>query len=206
MRSLFHRIVIVIALGAAGLGCAKGKLLGDESAAETSKAGSAATPARGEPATAATSGDYFKDASGVPAKFKEKVGGPVRLLELTLYPGYVLAQIQDPKKHENVDGYELRDGQVGDPEPVKFMGTTPTAKDLDEATVDAASIDFGAVPRMAKDALVQLKIDDGKVTHMILKRGRPFHNEVRWRVYVTGARKDGSVEYDPAGTLKKVWN
>ncbi len=86
------------------------------------------------------------------------------------------------------------------------MGTTPTAKDLDEATVDIASVDFGAVPRMVKEATAQLKIDDGKVTHMILKRGRPFHNDVRWRVYVTGTRKDGSVEFDPAGTVKKVWN
>jgi hypothetical protein len=206
MRSLIHRIVIVIALGAAGLGCGKGKLLGDEPTAETSKAGGIVSPAPGAPAAATSGGDYLKDATGVHAKFKAKVGGPVRLLELTLYPGYVLAQIQDPKKHENVDAYELRDGQVGDPEPVKFMGESPTVKDLDEATVDAASVDFGAVARMAKDALMQLKIDDGKVTHMILKRGRPFNNDVRWRVYVSGTRKDGSVEYDPGGSLKKVWN
>lgn len=72
--------------------------------------------------------------------------------------------------------------------------------------VESASVDFGTVPRMAKDALAQLKIDDGKVTQMILKRGRPFNNDVRWRVYVTGTRKDGSVEYDPAEALKKVWN
>jgi hypothetical protein len=203
MRSLIHRIVILTALtlGAAVLGCGKGKLLGDE------PTGGAVGRVLGGPAAAATgSGDYLKDATAVPTKLKAKVGGPVRLLELSLYAEHVGAQIQDPKKHENVDAYELRDGQVGDPEPVKFVGTTPTAKDLDEATVEIASVDFGAVPRMAKDALAQLKIDDGKVTHMILKRGRPFNNDVRWRVYVTGTRKDGSVEYDPAGALKKVWN
>ena len=44
------------------------------------------------------------------------------------------------------------------------------------------------------------------VTHLILKRGRPFNNDVRWRVYVRGTRKNGSVELDPAGTLTKVWN
>jgi hypothetical protein len=209
MRSLIHRIFIVTALtlGAAGLGCDKGKRLDGEPPPETSKAGGGATFGSTPPvALRVGAGDYIKDATSVPGKLKEKVGGPVRLLELTLYPGYVLAQIQDPKKHENVDAYELRDGQVGDPEPVKFMGTTPTAKDLDDAAVDVASVDFGAVPRMTKDALVQLKIDDGKVTHLILKRGRPFHDQVRWRVYVSGTRKDGSVEYDPTGSLKKVWN
>jgi hypothetical protein len=59
---------------------------------------------------------------------------------------------------------------------------------------------------MVKDAPAQLKIDGAKVTHMVLKRGRPFSDDVRWRVYVSGPRKDGSVEYDPAGSVKKVWN
>lgn len=208
MRTVIHRIVIIMALtlSAAGLGCAKDKQPGDPPTAETSKAGGAASPVPGGPAAAAGGSDYLKDATAIPGKLKAKVGGPVHLLELSLYADHMDVQIQDPKKHENVDGYELRDGQVGDAEPVKFAGTTPTAKDLDEVTVDIALVDFGAVPKMVTDAAVQLKIDGGKVTHMILKRGRPFNDEVRWRVYVSGARKDGSVEYDAAGNVKKVWN
>jgi hypothetical protein len=206
MRNLIARTVILVlsvTLGAVAPACSKGAPQGDEPiGAEVPKGGAGATPA---PASAGTA-DYFKDATGVPGKLKAKVGGSIRLLELALYPDHVEAQIQDPKKHDNADAYELRDGQIGDPEPIKFAGTTPSAKELDEATFDLGTIDFGAVAKMVKDAPAQLKLDGGKVTHMVLKRGRPFNDDVRWRVFVSGPRKDGSVEYDPAGSVKKVWN
>src|SRR5262245_10156639 len=47
--------------------------------------------------------NYFQDASSVPGKLKEKIRGPVRLLELALYPTYAFAEIQDPAKKENLD-------------------------------------------------------------------------------------------------------
>ena len=216
MHHPISRIALALVLSLASLACTKDKPLPDDPAAETSaptqptqptKPPAPESPApRAAPTATADADGYVHDATSVPGKFKTKIGGPVRLLELTLYPGYVITQIQDPKKKENVDAYELRNGEVGDAEPVKFVGKTPTAKDLEGATFDAAAVDFAAVPKMAKDAVAQLKIDDGKVTHMLLKRPRPFGNDVRWRVYVNGARKSGSVEYDPAGHMKKVWN
>ena len=149
---------------------------------------------------------YLRDASSVAAPFKAKIGGPVRVVELDVFPDHVAAQIQDPKRRGNVDAYELRDGVVGDGAPVKFVGTAPTAKDLDEAVVDLAVVNLAALPRMVKDATAQLKIDDGKATHVVLKRNRPFNNDASFRVFVSGPRKDGLVEYDAAGKLKKVWN
>jgi hypothetical protein len=149
---------------------------------------------------------YLRDASSVAAPFKAKIGGPVRVVELDVFPDHVAAQIQDPKKRGNVDAYELRDGAVGDGEPVKFVGSSPTPKDLDEAVVDLAAVNLAALPRMVKDATAQLKIDDGKATHVVLKRNRPFNNDASFRVFVSGARKEGSVEYDAASKLKKVWN
>jgi hypothetical protein len=199
---LFLAFALVFSVGC---GKDKGNPGSDSPTAETAKPGKhghTEAPASG----AAPAGGYLQDASSIPNAFKAKIGGPVHVLELTVYPDHVAAQIQDPKKHGNVDEYELRDGAVGDAEPVKFVGDTPTAKDLDEAVVDLASVDLGALPKMVKDATAQLKLDDGKVTHVILKRGRPFNNDVSFRVYVSGTRKDGSVEYDAAGKLKKVWN
>jgi hypothetical protein len=151
-----------------------------------------------------TSGAYFRHASSVPGKLRAKIGGPVKLLKLGVYPEFVEAEIQDPKKREHVDKYELRDGAVGDGVPIKFVINTPTAKDLDAVTIDIGSIDFAAVPRMVRDAPAQLKIEGGSVTHMLLQRDLPFSQEVRWRVYVSGTRGDGSVEYDPAGHVKKA--
>jgi hypothetical protein len=152
------------------------------------------------------SGGFFLDASPIPTKFTAKVGAPVKVLEMVVYPGWVKCQAQDPKNHEHVDEFELRNGSVGPGAPVKFVGKPPTAKDLDTVTFDIGTIDFAQVPKMVKDAPVQLKLEDGKTTHMILKRGVPFNNDVRWRVYVSGSRGSGSVEYDPQGNMKKVWN
>jgi hypothetical protein len=204
MRSLKHQIGVIAAtltLSVLSAGCNLAKRRQDPPTAETS----GATPAQPTPAQP-TSADYFKDATSVPAKLKVRIGGPVRVIELVVYPGYVISEIQDPKKHENVDRYTLRDGVVDDGQPVKLMGRATTAKDMDETVVDLASVDLAAVPGMVKAATAQLKIDGGKVTHAILQRGRPFNNDVGWRVYVSGTRKDGSVEFDTAGHVKKVWN
>src|SRR5262249_10932417 len=133
--------------------------------------------------------DYFQDASSVPGKLKEKIRGPVRLLELALYPTYAFAEIQDPAKKENVDRYELRNGTVGDGEPVKFVGQVPTAQALEAITFDVSTIDAAAVPKMAAEAIEKLGIEGGQVTHMLLKRGIPFNEEVRWRVFVNGTRR-----------------
>jgi hypothetical protein len=192
MRYWMGRVVIILAalaVCAAGLGCDAVKLLLGQ------KRGGASSE----------SGAYFKDASSVPGKLKAKITGPVRLFAVEVYPDFVEAKIQDPKRKEHVDAYELRDGRVGDPVPVKFMINIPTAKDLDGATFDLATVDFAAVPKMTKDAPAQLKMEGGHVTNMILKRDLPFSQDVRWRVYVSGARGDGSVEYDAGGHMKKVW-
>lgn len=151
--------------------------------------------------------DYFgADATGLPKLYKTKIGGATRVLEMLIYPNYGYAQIQDPKKLENVDQYDMRDGNVEDGAPVKFIGDQPTAADLKETTFDIDEVDFASIPKIVKDAPVQLKIDGGKVTHIILKRPLPFNKDVRFRVYVDGERKDGSVEYDAKGNMKKVYN
>jgi hypothetical protein len=162
------------------------------------------------PATPAAPGttqavDYFADATSVPAKLAAKVGGPVRVVELTVYPGYVISEIQDPQNHENVDRYMLRDGVVGDGEPVRLMGRMKTAKDVDDAVTDLATVDLAVLPAMVKEATARVGIDDAKVSHVMLTRNRPS-SDVGFRVYVSGARKSGSAEFDAAGHLKKVWN
>ncbi len=148
--------------------------------------------------------DYFADATSVPRMFEEKLGGPARALELVVYPGYVIAELQDPKKHENVDRYTLRAGAVGEGDPVRLHGPLKTAKDVDEAALDLGTLDLTILPRMLAEATARLPIPDGKVTHVILDAGRVFQKEVLWRVYVGSARDSGFVSFDTAGHLKRV--
>jgi hypothetical protein len=149
--------------------------------------------------------DYFANASSLPGLYKAKVGGPARALELLIYPKYGYAQIQDPRKPENVDRYDVRDGVVTGVTPVKVVGPYRGPDTLATSTFSIDDVDFSAVPKMVADARAQLNIEDGKVTHIILQRPLPFASDVRFRVYLSGPRKNGSVEYDARGNLKKVW-
>jgi hypothetical protein len=200
MRHFVKVALFLVALLALGAGCEKFRELTGQKGGDEEASGEKGSDEKGSSAK----GSYFVDATAIPTKFAEKRGGSM-FLELVIYPEYVKAQMQDPAKHENVDAYELRNGKVNEEGPVKFMGDAPTAKDLDEACIDGKTVDFALVPTMVKDAIAQTKIDDGKVTHVIFKRWRPFSNDPRWRVYVNGARKDGSVEYDAKGKMIKVY-
>jgi hypothetical protein len=149
--------------------------------------------------------DLFVDATSIPTKLKEKIGGPTRPLEVIVYPGYAISQIQNPNKKLEADEYTLRGGTVGDSSPIKWIGKEPTEKDLEFQTFDIGEADFTKVPAMVKEAPAKADVPDGKVTHMILKRPLPFEKELRWRIYVNGERKNGSVEYDAKGVFKKKY-
>lgn len=188
----------MIVLAAGGMGCKKLKEKVKEAAGNAAVSGAGALVGGGSGAA------YFTDPSSIPEKFKQAIGGPVRVLEMSVYDGYVMAQIQDPKVPLNVDAYELRGG-VERTGPVKFMSKQPTEKDLKAATFDIGEAAFAKIPEMVKDAMTQLGIDKGKVSHIMLKRQLPFSRDVSWRIYVSGERRDGSVEYKADGSLKKVW-
>ncbi len=162
-------------------------------------------PEPGAPAEPGHTG-YFRDATSIPGKLGAKIGEPVRVLELVVYPDYVITEVQNPRKRGNVDRYTLRNGVVDDGEPVHLMGEMKSAKDVDAAVVDLASVSFGVVPKLVHETKHRLRIEDGKVTHAILDARRVFHKQVTWRVYMSSARKDGSVEFDLHGHVVKVYD
>ena len=125
--------------------------------------------------------------------------------ELTLYKDSATLDVQDPKRKENIDRYSYRDGKLDLPEPVKLSGDY-TQADLDAGVFPLESIDFKLIPAMIMDAKSRLKMPDGKVTVLTLKRGDPDFNQydVRWHVGVSDARHTGSVEYDLQGHKKDM--
>jgi hypothetical protein len=181
-------------------------VLGTPACSKDKNAEGTATPTGGgsadSPANAAES--LFADGNAPKAveAMKRKIGGGIRALELVIYPGYTKLQAENPAKKNDVGEYEFRDGSVDDPTPVKIYG----GGNLDANLFDLDPAVLGVVPQMVKDAPPRLAIPDGKVTHVTLKRGLPFTQEVRFRVFVSGASKNGSVEYDEKGAMKKVWS
>ncbi|MEO5874515.1 MAG: hypothetical protein ABIS86_09035, partial [Streptosporangiaceae bacterium] len=163
-----------------------------------------ATPARTTPVRTAPAapGGYFSDATSLPTAFTAKIGKPLKILQLVIYPEYAILQAEDPGKKGNVDRYMLR-GNVGDPEPVQLAGDEKDR--LDQHLLPVASVDFSLVPKMVKDARARLRYEGAEVSHIILDRGIPFFDDIVWRVYVSGPRDSGRVEYTTRGQVRKVY-
>lgn len=145
--------------------------------------------------------NLFEDASDLAAQLKRAVAGRVMIDELTLYQDSASLDIQDPRRKENIDRYSYKKGKLEPPEPVKLSGDY-TQADLDAGVFALESVDFSLIPTMIQDARTRLKMPDGKVGALTLKRGFPFYNDVRWQVSVSDARHTGSVWYDLKGRKK----
>jgi len=150
--------------------------------------------------------DLFTDASDFTAQLRKAVKGRVMIDEMTLYRDSANVYVQDPNRKENLDSYDYRDGKLKLPEPVKLSGDYTQAS-LDAGMFPLESIDFTIINTMIEDAKTRLKMPDGKVTVLTLKRGDPDFNQfdVRWHVGVTDARHTGSVEYDLKGKKKSQY-
>jgi hypothetical protein len=141
--------------------------------------------------------DYFADASRVKARYQAVLGKPIMAKELVIFQYYATLEAQDPKKPDHVDSYKLWANKVERPQAVR-LGSEKGA--LGQILFSLDSVDFAIVPRLLKQALAELKIEEGKVTHVYLERdGSSARREPLWRVYVNGSRDSGFVEFSVTG-------
>jgi hypothetical protein len=166
------------------------------------------TPATTETTKAATpSGplveeDYFSDASKVKARYEASLGKPIQAKQLVIYQYYASLEAQNPKKPDHVDSYKLRANKVERPEAVR-LGSDKNA--LSQILFSLDSVDFKIVPRLIKQSLSELKIEEGKVTHVYLERDSiNGKRDPIWRVYVNGSRDSGFIEFSVTGEKRRV--
>jgi len=98
---------------------------------------------------------------------ERQLGAPVRALEIEMSPQRIVYQVQDPKKPENVDSYELKNGVLLPPQPVQLM---LMGEPLDPKLYPLADVPLARIPELAKAALAALQIEDGKVLSMTVHR------------------------------------
>jgi hypothetical protein len=101
------------------------------------------------PAQPVNADNFFVDAHAVPLAFKDKLGASPMGTRLVLYDTYAIAELQDPKHADHLDGYTYRAGSVDAPRPEHFTGT---AKELGATVFALESIDYALVPRLTSDA------------------------------------------------------
>ncbi len=155
----------------------------------------AATP--NEPSLPLVEEDYFSDATKAKARYEAALGKPVMARQLVLYQYYALLEAQNPKKREHVDNYKLWANKVERPTPVR-LGSDKAQLNQQLFSLDA--VDFSVVRGLLQRTLAELKVEDGKVTHVILERdGTHEKREPIWRVYVNGTRENGFIEFSLRG-------
>lgn len=126
---------------------------------------------------------------------------PLRLLEVVLYPEYVIFQFQVPDEPEFVDRATWRRGSVSSRDPVRLSPNT----DLDVELFGLDDVDWSALDALVASAVELTEVRDGQVSHVIVTRFLPFFDDVRFRVYVSGPRTSGSVEAAADGTVTRVF-
>lgn len=129
------------------------------------------------------------------AALSQAVGGDVQALELRMYPSRVVLQAQDPKRPSNVDQYVYRDGKVSAPIPVKLQGTGK----LEDNLFPLSEVSLDRIPPLAGRALAELRLENGHVGFVSVKRDLPRSMSIRLRVKVSSPRKDAYWDTDVDG-------
>lgn len=146
--------------------------------------------------------DYFADATRVKARYQAALGKPIMAKELVIYQYYATLEAQNPKNPEHVDSYKLWASKVERPEPVR-LGSDKKA--LSQVLFSLDDVDFGMLPKLTQRALAELKIEEGKVTHVFLERdSSDAKRDPIWRVYVNGSRDGGFVEFSVSGEKRRA--
>ena len=104
------------------------------------------------------------------AELEGKLGTPVRALDLEVSEHRIVFQVQDPAKPENVDAYELRNGELLGPQPVQLIG----GGDLETNLYPLAEIPLARIPELAQAALAAMKLEGGKVSSLRVHRKLSF--------------------------------
>jgi hypothetical protein len=146
--------------------------------------------------------DYFADATRVKARYQAVLGKPIMAKELVIYQYYATLEAQNPKNPEHVDSYKLWASKVERPEPVRLGGDK---KALGQLLFSLDQVDFTILPKLTQRALAELKIEEGKVTHVFLERDSiNAKRDPIWRVYVNGSRDGGFIEFSVSGEKRRV--
>ncbi len=146
--------------------------------------------------------DYFRDATLAKARYAKVLGKPIMAKQLVLYQYYATLEAQNPKNLEHVDSYKLWANKVERPEAVR-LGSDK--KQLGQLLFSLEDVDFKLVSKLTKQALSELKIEEGKITHVMLERDSfNAKRDPIWRVYVNGSRESGFVEFSVTGEKRRT--
>ena len=186
-------LVVVLAL----LAACSGEISDKKQTAESSPKPQAPPP---PPKVSYYEGTHAADAI---AQIRAKVGEPFRVVNIDIDDDTVRLKAQDPKNKENVDEYEIENGKLEPPKPVRLIATDQ--KTLEANLFDPTDVDLSKVPDLLREANEKVQLEGRKLSDVTIARdmfegGRPVMMDVNYR----GTRKTGYLRADRHGAHAKV--
>jgi hypothetical protein len=123
---------------------------------------------------------------------EQKVGYPIRALNLVLTEDRLTVQIQDPAKPQHVDEWSFdqidvlntfRFENISGPKPVELNLINPR---LEENLFNLSEVDFRAVSQLAQTAVKKVGLEDG---------GKVIEMELSGKIFLLPAAHSGDVEW-----------
>jgi hypothetical protein len=149
---------------------------------------------------------YYEGAHAAEAiqQIRAKVGEPFRVMRISVDNDSVTAEVQDPKKKENVDSYEIQRGEMRAPRPVHLVGETDQ-KTIDANMFDPAGVDWTKITEILRQGNEKIQLEGRELSDISIERdmyadGRPIIVDVNYR----GTRKNGFLRLDRHGAHPEV--
>jgi hypothetical protein len=127
----------------------------------------------------------------------------IRVRRLVIHPSHASLVAADPKRPGNLDSYAYRGGVVSPPSPERVSSSEK--KSLETRLFDFDEIPFSSLPQLVDSTVTELGYERGKVSHVIVERNLPFSPPVLVRVYVSGPRDSGRIDYLTSGKVHKIY-
>ena len=119
----------------------------------------------------------------------------IELLELRASPDRLALQVADAATPGRVLEWEYAQGEVKEPRVVELRG----AGKLDENLFPLDSVYLKAIPRLCSIAVDHVDPQDGRVSHLVIRRNLPFSGDVRFRLFVDSPRRPGQLDANRFG-------
>ena len=135
-------------------------------------------------------------------QYEQHLGGPFKALKLSLYPTYAFLEAQDPNAPKNVDQYPFRNGAIEESEPVRLSFVRGK---LEDNLFDPREVALEKLPELIRTTSSELAYEQAEVSHVIVERNLPFIKNVVIRVYMSGLRESGRIDFKADGTIQRVF-
>jgi hypothetical protein len=134
---------------------------------------------------------------GLAALLRQKGGGKPSLLMLDIAADRAIAQLEASARPGLIVQVVWRDGALGDEVPVELGGKGTLAQNL----FPLSAVDLSVIPALLTAALARVDADNGKVSHVLIRRNLPHDESIGIRVYVESPLRSSHVDADVRGKL-----